>query len=384
MPKSPVLGWDSFWPMGGSPLPSVGDLPNRMLTSSGRAALHAALLQMRLPTGSGVLVPCYHCPTMVAPIVEAGLTPVYYPLNAHGLPDLDRIELPNAAPRAMFVAHFFGLARSLAAVREWCDQRNTLLVEDCAHSLFGRAGERPIGTWGDYATASLTKFLPVTEAGLLASATRRLQPVALATPSLRAQFRAVWDLVDRSRQHERLAGLTHALAPLFWLRDHRRDPSLVRMTDNVDPDDDSIRASCDMARILEQPSWISRLLYATVPTGRIAGQRRRNYDLLARRLEGAPGARLLQPELGDQSAPYVMPLLVDGAARADAVYLRLRAERMPVFRWDRLWPGNPRLIGDTGVVWSRQLLQLLCHQDLSPVELFNVAAVTRQALGAEP
>jgi dTDP-4-amino-4,6-dideoxygalactose transaminase len=384
LPKAPVLGWDSFWPVGDSTLPSVGDLPNRLLTSSGRAALHAALLQMQLPPGSGVLVPCYHCPTMVAPIVEAGLAPVYYPLNPVGLPDLDRIELPKAAPRAMFVAHFFGLARSLAAVREWCDQRKILLVEDCAHSLFGRAGERPIGAWGDYATASLTKFLPVTEAGLLASATRRLQPVALATPTLPAQFKAVWDLVDRSRQHERLAGLTHALAPLFWLRDRRRDPSLACMTDNVDPDDDSIRAGCDMARIHEQPSWISRLLNATLPTGRIASLRRRNFELLSGRLEGAPGARLLQHELSDHSAPYVMPLLVDGAARADAVYFRMRTARMPVFRWDRLWPGTPSLTGDTGAVWSRQVLQLLCHQDLSPGELFNIAAATRQALGAEP
>ena len=60
LPKAPVLGWDSFWPVGHGALPHVGDLPYRAYTSSGRAALHAALLQMSLPAGAGVLVPTYH------------------------------------------------------------------------------------------------------------------------------------------------------------------------------------------------------------------------------------------------------------------------------------------------------------------------------------
>ena len=39
---------------------------------------------------------------------------------------------------------------------------------DDPHTLFGQAGERPVGAWGDCATASLTKFLPTSELGLLA------------------------------------------------------------------------------------------------------------------------------------------------------------------------------------------------------------------------
>lgn len=380
LPKAPLLGWDSFWPVGRSALARIGDLPHRAYTSSGRAALYAALQQMALAAGSGVLVPTYHCPTMVAPIVEAGLTPVFYALDANGLPALDRIDPARGQLRAMFVAHYFGLAKSLHAVQAWCREHAIMLVEDCAHSYFGVAGERPIGCWGDYATASLSKFFPVPEAGMLASATRRLRPLGLQALAPRAQARAAWDVIDRANDHRRLAGLTHALRPLFALR--RRGGRGSTADDDAPPDADAIRVGCDMGRIHQAPSFAGQLLHRALPEGRIVQRRRDNYVTLARQLADAPGAQVLTPELPATNVPYVLPLWVDGATRADAVYARLRSERLPVYRWDRLWPGTPQLDADTGAHWSRHVMQLLCHQDLSQDELIQVAAVTHQALAS--
>ena len=47
---------------------------------------------------------------------------------------------------------------------------------------------------------------------------------------------------------------------------------------------------------------------------------------------------------------------------------------MPVFRWDRLWPGVPALAGDQGRLWSHHVLQLACHQDLSDAHLDRLVA----------
>lgn len=381
LPKAPLLGWDSFWPPGRSTLPSVGDLPYRAYTSSGRAALHAALQQMALPAGAGVLVPTYHCPTMVAPIVEAGLTPLFYPIGDDGLPALGRIT-PRDSARAMFVTHYFGMAQSLHAVQAWCRQRGILLVEDCAHSYFGFAGERPVGHWGDYAIASVSKFFPVPEAGLLASASRPLQPLALQAPTLRAHARSLWNVIDRANDYHRLAGVTHVMRPLFWMR-RRQDAHGTRsIEEDIAPDADAIRAGCDMSRIREAPSLAARLLHRNLPQGRIVQRRRENYVTLARELHGAPGARALTPDLASGSAPYVLPLWVDGLARSDAVYARIRDEQLPVFRWDRRWPGTPSLADDNGALWSHQILQVLCHQDLSQEQLVAVADRIRQALNA--
>ena len=64
-------------------------------------------------------------------------------------------------------------------------------------------------------------------------------------------------------------------------------------------------------------------------------------------------------------APYALPLWVDDA---DRVYQHLRDEGMPVFRWDRVWPHAQVAPDDQGPAWSRHVLQLLCHQDLSAAD----------------
>lgn len=381
LPKTPVLGWNSLWPEGRRTMPSIGDLRYRAYTSSGRAALHAALLQMKLPVGSGVLVPTYHCPTMVAPIVEAGMRPVFYGLDALGLPALERIDPAAGHPRAMFVAHFFGLAKSLHAVQAWCRKHGIVLVEDCAHSYYGMAGDRPVGQWGDFATASLSKFFPVPEAGILACARQPLQPLKLQAAGWRSEAKAAWDIIDLAQAHRRLPGLTHALLPVFWMRRSRPDAASAAEIETR-PDAEAIRQGCDMGRVRQAPCWAGQVLHRSLPEGRIVNRRRNNYQTLAHELSGASGAHALVAELPAGSVPYVLPLFVDGAARADAVYGRLRAQRVPVFRWDRLWPGTPYDESDVASHWSRQVIQLLCHQDLTREQLVNVVKLTRSALAA--
>jgi perosamine synthetase len=172
LPLKPVLGWTSFSRTEESlRLPSIDDIKYTVITTSGRAAIYQALLQLRLAPGSVVLVPTYHCPTIIAPVILANLEVAYFGLRPDGLPNLDTIDAATAGQaRAMIVSHYFGLARSLAEVRQWCDEHQVALIEDCAHCYFGNAGERPVGTWGDLAAASLSKFFPVPEGGILASA----------------------------------------------------------------------------------------------------------------------------------------------------------------------------------------------------------------------
>ena len=53
---------------------------------------------------------------------------------------------------------------------------------------------------------------------------------------------------------------------------------------------------------------------------------------------------------------------------------------MPVFRWDRIWPGTPGSRHDEGPRWSQHVLQLLCHQDLSAADIRQVARQVRLAV----
>lgn len=371
LPKAPVFGWDNLHRAAPGLVPSIGDLAHRSYTTSGRAALYQALRQMQLEPGTPVLVPTYHCPTMVAPIVHAGLQPLFYPLDDDGMPDLAwlRAGAFHAQPGALLVPHYFGLARSLANTLAWCRASGVLMIEDCAHSYFGVAGERAVGNWGDYATASLSKFFPVPEAGLLACATRPLAAVNLAPAGLPQQLKALWDVVDFGCTQGRLSGLSQVLSPLRYARGRGATSGApVTAGDDVQPSPQAIM-DCDMGRRLQRPTAVAVALHRWLPTGRIIARRRENYASLAHTLAGAPGASVMVSRLESGWVPYAMPLWVDGGARADHVYAKLRGERLPVFRWDRIWPATPAIAGDAGARWSRHLLQLLCHQDLSRAEV---------------
>ena len=379
LPNRPTLGWSSFMPGDKVARPSVGDLPCRAYTTSGRAAIWAALEQLALPPGSFVLVPTYHCPTMVAPVILAGLTPVFFAIGSDGLPLLESIDLNTAnKAQAMLVAHYFGFPKSLKSVQQWCQDRSISLIEDCAHSYFGYAGERPVGRWGDYATASLTKFFPISEAGLLASGRHDLKPLHLQSPSLRVQAKGVLDVLETSYQYGRLGGISHLLTPIFMLK-HRRQRAPLPPNAGAAPFDNAMSAS-DMERIRHGPSAAAMAIHRALPYSRIIKRRRDNFSVLALSLANADGARLLENILPDGAAPYVAPLWVDGPTRADAVYQAMRSARLPVFRWDRIWPGTPAANYDAGPLWSRQVLQILCHQDLSADDMDHIAYTTLQLL----
>ena len=383
LPKAPTLDWDNFESAESTALPSLYDMPNKAVTTSGRAALFSALQQIRPAAGSAVLVPSYHCPTMVAPIFEAGLKPVYYPLTAEGLPDLARMDRTVAsATQVMFVAHYFGLPLDLQQLLDWCQARHITLVEDCAHSYFGMAGSRPVGQWGHYATASISKFFPVPEAGLLASRGQALSALKLQAPTLLMELKAAWDVVDYATKHGRLAGLRELLRlfrPAATLA-----PSAILEQPHSSLDVSATYLACDMGRIHQAPTRASAWLHRLLPTGRIVQRRQAIFRQLLEALSNAPGAHPLRDTLPQACAPYVFPLWVDGGARADQVYAQMRSEGMPVFRWDRLWPGTPVDPTDTGSQWSRHLLQVLCHQDLRPKDIQVVAQRLTLALAAVP
>ena len=379
LPRGPVLGWASLSGPGAADMPAIDQAPTRLLVTSGRAALTLALQALQLPAGSQVLVPTYHCPTMIAPVVHAGLKPVFYALGEDALPQPNSLAAHAASgAQAIIVAHLFGLPRSLAALRLWCDENGVALIEDCAHSFFGHAGDRPVGAWGDFATASLTKFFPVPEAGLLVAARREVIKPALAPQGWKAQLKGAVDVVEMAAQSGRLQGLQPALRALFALKNRRRPGLAVSAGDTaataMAPAD--ALQGCDMSRAHLAPLAVARWAFDRLPRARIARRRRANFQQLHAALAQAPGARVLF-NLQASDVPYALPLWVDDA---DRVYHALRAAGMPVFRWDRVWEGTPTLAADEGPRWRRHVLQLLCHQDLSDADTALMASTVRRLL----
>lgn len=373
LPKGPVLGWSTWaWlPVNPSTKHDIAHRSRRIMVTSGRAAILLALKQLRLPSASVVLVPSYHCPTMVAPVLLAGLQPDYYAIDSDGLPDFSSVSVELIKRvKVVLVAHYFGLPRSLAKVRNWCDVHGVALIEDCAHCLYGQAGALPVGGWGDFATASISKFLPVLEAGLLISRRKSIPKVRQVGQGLHAQIKGCFDLLEYATAHDRLRGLGWIVALCRMLK-KPAPQTWERSETDAGPgracDAQAAMAACDMGRSDKKPLLVSMLLYCIIPTARMQARRLSNYNLYAQQLEAVAGAHpLFKGPAPSGTVPYVFPLWVDDA---DQVYGMARQSGLPVYRWDRPWPDRPSLPGDSGPGWNQHVLQLLCHQDLSAKEI---------------
>ncbi|MEK7218232.1 MAG: DegT/DnrJ/EryC1/StrS family aminotransferase, partial [Patescibacteria group bacterium] len=123
------------------------------LFASGREALLALFQsdQERFRKGDEVIVQGYTCVVVSNAIIAAGLVPVYCDIEKDTL-SLDPQAVEHAVtPRtkAVLCQHTFGIPAPVAALREICDRRGLLLIEDCAHILPDESGPEEIGTHGD-------------------------------------------------------------------------------------------------------------------------------------------------------------------------------------------------------------------------------------------
>ena len=377
IPRLPVFDWTTFSGTKQSAVPCLLTHPNNHYTNSGRASILLALEMLGIGSGDKVLVPTYHCPTMIAPVVARGAVPVFYPLDGTGLPKLECFNDQNLqGVRAILVAHFFGLPQPLADVQRWCRRHGVRLIEDCAHALFGASDGRAIGSWGDLAIASLTKFLPVPEGGCLVSNMEPVPLPQLQQPTAIGQAKAIFDIIHAGTNHGRLKGLGTLVGGLYGslgkFKNSATKPEAEAEAANPPPSDGFTIDAMQAHRALTLASqWVAQ----HSPRERIVLGRRENYAFFAQALSGLAGMRPLAPNLPKDCAPYVFPLWVD---RPDPGYLELRGLGFPVSRWDRLWPTIPTIDDDVGIAWSPHVLQLACHQDLTHAELHHMVSTLKQ------
>lgn len=376
-PRQPVLGRDTLRGTK-TALPSLIDLPH-VFTRSGRAAIRIAIRLAGAGPGSQVLVPTYHCPTMVAPVELVGAEPLFYPIDESARPNVEWLaRQPLGSCRAMLAAHLFGITRDLSEVATFCQDRGIVLIEDCAHCFFGLSGTRPVGSTGDFAIGSLPKFFPVAEGGVLASARRPLNSVQLSPQPVRRELAALWDAIDLPLRAGRLGAPGRALRAVGRMR-NRVAKRRANSGDTVIAPRDDLRTEA-LGDELMGPTRLRRVdawLTGHCASQLIVESRQRNFNMLTAALERTPGIALPIPRCASDSAPYVVPVLL---AEADDAYQRMRSAGLPVFRWDRLWPGTPRISSDVTADWSRGLIQVACHQSLSEADMRQIADILRACL----
>ncbi len=387
IPLAPVLSRASFALARGARPPSVLDAGQVRKVTSGRVAIAMALRQMGIKAGDEVLVPAYHSPSMVPPVLWCGATPVFYRIGADASVDLDDLAArAGPAARAVMVTSYFGFPQDFAAIRAFCDARGLQLLEDCAHCFFGTHRGRPAGSWGDYAIASSMKFFPIYEGGCLVSARHRLDTVALRSAGAGFEAKAMLATLENSFAHGRLRGaalllrLPLRLKDLAWralkARRHAGAPAAAALA----PASSDSGFDFEPRWIDRRSAWFSRTVMALVSSARIAELRRRHYLALVEAAHGLPGCRPLFPALPEGVVPWQCPLVFDDP---EGVFERLQAAGVPLVRFALArWPGVEAAGCANSAMLARCVLALPCHQELRPEELAWMTVQLRLALRA--
>src|SRR5581483_3487125 len=126
-----------------------------LLTDSGTSALVTAL-RVAVPRGGTVGFPGYACVDLAAAARYAGVRVRLYDIDPHSLSaDLDSVKrMMQRGVDAIVVAHLFGYAADVPAVRDLASTYGVAVIEDAAQGAGGTLAGRRLGSFGDLSVLS--------------------------------------------------------------------------------------------------------------------------------------------------------------------------------------------------------------------------------------
>lgn len=121
------------------------------LCSSGTAALEIILRAANIATHDEVLLAAYDYPGTFWAIERVGARPVLLDIDPSGWSlNVEQLESAHQSScRALIVSHLHGQLQPIDQIRQWCDQKKVLLIEDACQAVGANFQGRPIGGWGD-------------------------------------------------------------------------------------------------------------------------------------------------------------------------------------------------------------------------------------------
>ncbi len=369
VPVRPLLPACSNYLFRVGPVGAVVDLPSVEWLTNGRSALaHAAMLS-GVGRGSSVLLPAYHCESMVAPFAWLGADARLYRLHKDLSVDLEHLlSISDESTRLVLFPHYFGHLRSSKELYQICQRHGWTLVEDCAHAFFS-VGEHPFfGIHSDYAVASASKFFAAFDGGVLASRHPKSGWIIPQQLDLRSQFQACMNAFEYSAEYGRFRILSSAISPLLRLLRSMHQRARRGATDFAGEQQPASRyggVEFEPEHVNLGASYLARFLACHSNRRRIASARRSNWQFFRDRLSVCSHISFPIAELGDRDVPYVLGVEVDNP---EQTFPNIKLRGIPVYRWETAYPGTDSGACANSARFRRTLIQLPCHQGLTQDE----------------
>lgn len=347
---------------------------------SARAALWQGVHAVGLAPGDRVLVPAYCCGVEAATLLGAGLRVDFYRIRDDLTPDLEHLaHLCREPAQALLLIHYFGLPQPVEPIAAFASEHGLILIEDCAHGLFGRAADgAALGSRGELAVFSLKKHLPVPNGGLLVLRHGDPNGVAPSTrPHLGPTARRLAYLAALELEH-RWPGVSDGLRRLL----RRHDPQHVRASH---PDDGSAPIegsdgadghSFDPEHGTWGASRLTRVLYERADGETIRRRRAHRYRMLLEAAGDERGVRPLRAPLVDGASPWLFPLVAE--APEDLRRHLLADGVASIGFWRAGHPAIPRHLFPFEERLRRDVVALPVHHGLTCAEVARIGEAVQR------
>jgi perosamine synthetase len=379
------------------PVPALGDLlwprehaesralllkdPAMTLSYNARGALFEIGHELLTEGRDEVLLPGFHCPSGITPLLQAGLRPIFYRVR----PDLrmdqeDLLAKVGPRTRAVLAIHYFGFRTDLAALQALRDG-GIALIEDWSHS-FLRCAPLGLPDWqGDYQVFSFWKLAACGVGGGLrrrrpgAGWTRKDAPRRVELQRFKREFeealahsphrrgQAAFQAFERWRLRGRRARVAEA------------SPGVpIRGEDHYPLDLQLARAA--------MPAAVRHRLLAS-DLAQLAAQRRAHYAQLAEGLVPHAQCLPLQPTLDAGTCPWVFPLRLQARDHIDRGW---RSQGVALHTFG-LWLHSALAQADVATrrdaeQLARELLCLSVHQGLHAHDLARTVQIINRHFGS--
>jgi dTDP-4-amino-4,6-dideoxygalactose transaminase len=334
VPKEPKLHWKMFLPIfrdNSLLAPKNGRSVHHLFWA--RNGIYHGLAVLGVKPGENVLVPAYHCTSLVEPILRYGCEVKFYDINTDLSSNFDDIrEKIDQKTRAILAIHYFGFPQPIRKFHELCQARGLYLIEDCAHVLNGSTEEGiALGESGDISIFSWRKFFPLYDGGQLIINNSQMK---LRIPREKGDF--LLSLKIAKNTFERLFEGSTARGRRRVSSIWKLFSTLARRLGSLNSGGkralnvNSYEVEFDLNCLNLAMSGISKRILKRVDIAKVVERRQRNYQHLRDAVQSTKKVTLPYPTVPQNICPWVFPLLVHGVAD---IQLILRARGIPATSW---------------------------------------------------
>ncbi len=130
-----------------------------LAVSSGTGALHSAFVAVGVGPGTEVICPAIGFFATPSAVVMSKGVPIFCDVDTSLCIDPAKIE-SLISPRTVAIAptHVMGTVCDMEAVMRIAKKHNLKVIEDCAQACYGKFHGKPVGTWGDLGTFSISAY----------------------------------------------------------------------------------------------------------------------------------------------------------------------------------------------------------------------------------